>query len=107
MQISLRGGDVRNGLGWIAVAGRDHRRRPPFFWSPSWRRNDSMRNVNARPSGGRIDSNAVPALQQLSTPVTSIEPGFILALAGYGLLWFGAIRESLADRAIIREAVMA
>jgi hypothetical protein len=90
--IILRGGDVRNGLGWIALATGILAATLPFFWSERSTDQKPVRNVTLVALG----VGTIALLYLLSNsfnPVTTVEPGFIVAMAGYVLLWIGGVRD--------------
>lgn len=95
--LTLRGGDVHSGLGWIALAAAVVAAIFPFFWTDRTGDIKPTRNITFAALG--IGSVAILYLLSSSfNPVTKIEPGFIAALAAYVLLWIGAIREYVSLR---------
>ena len=97
MQTTLHGGDVRNGLGWIALAVAVGAAGLPFFWTLRSERTGLLRNSTL----AALVAGSVAMLYLLSdhfNSVTTIEPGFMLAMAGYVVSWVGAIREYVVHR---------
>jgi hypothetical protein len=93
--LTLRGGDVRNGLGWISLAAGLLAAMLPFFWSERAGDSKSLRNITFASLG--IGSVAMLYLLSNSfNSVTTIEAGFYLALVGFVLLWIGGVREYVA-----------
>jgi hypothetical protein len=96
MQISLRGGDVRGGLGWIALSAACCAAGLPFFWSS---KHDIHQQRNAIFAALAVGSIALIYLLSGSfNSITTTEPGFYLAIAGYLLLWVGGVREYVVVR---------
>jgi hypothetical protein len=98
-QITVRGGDVRNGLGWITLAAGLGSAGLPFFWAPHQSNRQHQRNTVF----AALAIGSVTLLYLLSSSfnsVTSIELGFVFVMAGYLLLWFGAIRNEMGRRSI-------
>jgi hypothetical protein len=103
LQISLRGGDVRNGLGWIALAAAIAAAALPLFWPTRGRDDRLMRNLTlAILALGSVA--LVYLLSNAFNAITTIEPGFLLAMAGYAVLWVGAVREYSAHRSQLHPA---
>jgi hypothetical protein len=103
MEEVLRGGDVRNGLGWIALAAAIAAAALPLFWPSRSRDDRMMRNVTL----AFLAVGSVVLLYLLSAslnPLTTIEPGFLLATGGYVVLWIGAVREYMPPRARLQAA---
>jgi hypothetical protein len=92
LQFSIRGGDVQHGLGWMILAAGLVGACLPFFWTPPRSNSRQMRNAVF----AALAVGSVLALYVLSgsfNAATSIEPGFVLTIAGYAVLWVGCIRE--------------
>jgi hypothetical protein len=93
--LTLRGGDVRNGLGWLALAMGLLAAILPFFWSERAADPKTLRNFTFAALG----LGTVALLYLLSNSfnaITTIEPGFYLSLGGFVLLWVGGAREFVA-----------
>jgi hypothetical protein len=93
--LTLRGGDVRNGLGWLALATGLLAAILPFFWSERATDPKTLRNITFAALG----VGTVALLYLLSNSfnaITTIEMGFYLSLAGFVLLWIGGVREYVA-----------
>lgn len=95
MHIIIRGGDVQHGLGWIILAAGLFGSCLPFFWTPPAGKTRHMRNAVLTALG--VGSVLIfYVLSGSFNSATSIEPGFVLAIAGYVVLWVGSIREYVA-----------
>jgi len=104
LQTTLRGGDVQHGLGWIILAASLCAACLPFFWMPAHNATQQMRNAVFASLG----VGSVLVLYVLSgsfNPVTSIEPGFVLAMAGYVILLVGSVQEYFSLSAGLRPAI--
>lgn len=102
----LRGGDMPDGLGWIALATGLLAALLPFGWNSGHADPRLMRNITFPLLG----VGAVALLYLLSNSfnaVTNIQPGFALALVGYLLLSIGAIREFVIFYPSVRSAPLA
>jgi hypothetical protein len=97
-QFAVRGGDIHNGLGWVILTMGLGAAGLPFFWPV--RPANAQQHRNAVLSA--IGVGTVALLYVLSgsfNAMTSFEAGFIVTIAGYVLLWVGAIREYLVQHA--------
>jgi len=104
VQFAVRGGDVQHGLGWIILAAGLIAACLPFFWTPHGGKTRQMRSAIF----AALAVGSVLELYVLSgsfNAVTSIEPGFVLALAGYVILWVGTVQEYFAFNAGLRPAI--
>jgi hypothetical protein len=96
-QITLRGGDLRDGLGWIVLAVALASAGLPSFWTPGRGKAHQLRNATiAALALGSV--TLVYLLSNSFNSFTGIEPGFIMAMAGYVLMWIGTMREYFARR---------
>jgi hypothetical protein len=105
-QILVRGGDVQHGLGWIILAAGLCAACLPFFWTPPAGHNRQMRNAVL----ATLAVGSVLMLYVLSgsfNAFTTIEPGFILAIAGYVVLWVGSVREYVSLNPALHPAIAA
>jgi hypothetical protein len=102
--LQLRGGDVQHGIGWIILAAGLCAACVPFFWTPVRNATQQMRNAVFASLG----VGSVLVLYVLSgsfNAITSIEPGFVLAMAGYVVLWVGSVKEYFSFNAALRPAI--
>jgi hypothetical protein len=92
MRIDVRGGDVQHGLGWIILAAGLGAACLPFFWpAPAGNTRQTRNAVFAALAVGSV--LALYVLSGSFNAAISIEPGFVLAMAGYIVLWVGGVRE--------------
>jgi hypothetical protein len=90
----VRGGDLRDGMGWIILAVAISVAVLPLAWPTRTgnRRNQRMASLLGLGAGTILMMYlALGATEGM----TSIEIGFVLAMVGYGVVWIGAIREYL------------
>jgi len=93
--VTVHGGDLSYGLGWILLAAALVAAGLPFFWT--------LRAANALQQRNTIFASlivgSIALLYLLSNGFgagVSIDVGFFMAMAGYAALWFGAIRNETA-----------
>jgi hypothetical protein len=106
LQITLHGGDVRDGLGWIALAAGLCVAGLPFFWTRQAENTNYHRSI----AMGAMAVGTVAMLYLLSNSInsiTTIEPGFMLALVACALLWTGTIREHVTGTQRIQPKLLA
>jgi hypothetical protein len=93
--VTVHGGDLSYGLGWILLAAALVAAGLPFFWTP--RAANALQQRNTIFAALIVGSIAL--LYLLSNGFgagVSIDVGFFMAMAGYAALWFGAIRNETA-----------
>jgi hypothetical protein len=104
--MTLRGGDVRTGLGWIALAGAVLAALLPFLWSNRPGDVRMMRNVTFA-ALGVATVGLLYLLSNSFNAVTTIQAGFVITLVGYVILWIGGVREYVAFRPRVHTALAA
>jgi hypothetical protein len=105
-QTTVRGGDVQHGLGWMILAAALVAACLPFFWISPGAEPRHLRNATL----AILAVGSVIAIYVLSgsfNAITSIEPGFVLAMAGYAIVWIGTLREHFTLPARLHPAVAA
>jgi len=104
MRVDVRGGDIQHGFGWIILAAGLAAACLPFFWPAPSGNTRQMRNAVFL----AMAVGSVLALYVLSgsfNAAISIEPGFVLVMAGYIVLWVGGIREYILPTGRLQPAL--
>jgi hypothetical protein len=89
--VSVSGGDIQHGLGWIILALAAVVSLMPLVWVPRRENRDQHR---AAALGGMI-GGTVLVMYLAAGAYRSIDIGMVLVVAGYVVMWVGAAREYL------------
>ncbi len=89
--ISLRGGDIQHGLGWIIVAMAAAVALLPLVWPLKRENRDQQRAATLL--GMLIGTVLIMYLA--ASAWRDIDIGMVLVIAGYVVMWVGAAREYL------------
>ena len=106
VQFTLRGGDVRNGLGWIALTAAMAIAGLPIFIQ----QRSVARSQQSKITFVALAIGSIATLYLLSNSfnaITTIQAGFYLVVVGYALLWTGTLREGPARERRLSVAVAA
>lgn len=95
--VTIHGGDVSHGIGWIILAIALGAAGLPLLWPA--RGNEASQQRKIIFIALLIGSIAIGYLLSGSfTSYISIEAGLVLTMVGYVFLWIGAVREQLRHR---------
>jgi hypothetical protein len=101
LQVTVRGGDLHYGLGWIILGAALVVATLPLLWPLGQRNQGSQRGASLALAG----AGSVVLLYVVAGGLRNANVGLVLAVMGYVLLWAGLLRTYLAGRTVTRMAM--